>query len=199
MPYWVVLRRNGGKGWIEWVRIRDCADGCLGAMEEECVIRATKDFRDALADGAHVFRGVASGGEGGGAETDTGWVEWFSWIVRNRVEVHGYPDSVEGLRGDAPRGAEWGDVHEEEVVVGASGDKPAASGRECFSECAGIFNNALRIGAEFGLCGLVERCRNCGGLMVMRSPLESREYGAIDERGEMVARAFGRRFQRIGG
>jgi hypothetical protein len=133
-------------------------------------------------------------------DANSAGVHWFASIPGDHVFIDGDARVVEGMFGDFSGQADSGDVAHHQVIVSASGNQPQASCDEFLSERAGVVNDLAGIVFEGRLKSFVEADGLGRDDVHERSPLNTREHGAVhgrsvfaaaeDEPGPRTAKSF---------
>ena len=155
--------------------------------ERRLVGRRVEDASDERRHLAHLGDPHSTGGEGRGPDADAGGDEGLLRVPGDHVLVHGDAGLAEGLLGNLAVELLGAQVHEHQVVVGATGDEPQPRGHEPPGERPGVVEDLLLVGLEAGLERLVEG-HGLGRHHVLEgAALGAREDLAVDRLGVRLA------------
>src|SRR5262249_55504737 len=101
-------------------------------------------------------------------------------VKGNLVLVDGNAGVIERFLGDFAGQAAFGNVNEQQVIVGAAGYDAETEAFEFVGEGASVGDGLRRIGLELGLECLAERNGLGGDDVHERATLQSRKYRGVD-------------------
>ena len=106
--------------------------------------------------------------------------EWWAWIIRHRVLVHGDVGTTENFIRFLPGDVAADQAQQEQVIVGTAGDNRETALLEHFHHRLGIVEHALLIGVELRAHRFLEAHGFCRNDMHQRAALVFRENAEIE-------------------
>jgi hypothetical protein len=130
-------------------------------------------------DRGHVLLAQAAGGDGGRADPQTGRVERLARVERHRVVVRLDAGPVQRLGGRLAADALGRQVDQDQVVIGTAGDQVEAAGQQRVSQRLGVVHHLAGVVAEAGPCCFVQRDRDRGRGLIVRTALQAGKHGPV--------------------
>src|SRR5215207_1269500 len=125
----------------------------------------------------------AAGGECWGPEPDAGGVEGLASVEGHRIVVNDDPGSVECLGGRLAGEILRGEIYEDQVVVGATGNEIVSPFEEPFGEGLCVRHDAVSVVRELGLGSLVKCHSDCRCGVVVRPSLKAGKNRSVERLG----------------